>query len=168
MQHQQELMQRMSSMSLSQQQQQQPQVHRANSTGSTGSAAGRSEGRASARIARSHRAGGAYNPAEVRRGRCLPACLAAAADPGPGCSRSGTRCAAPPHPNPRSHSRPPAAALPWLPCPAPPAPCVQFAFDLEEAESGRAEARCTVMIRNCPNKYSQEMMLSILEKSGFR
>ena len=45
---------------------------------------------------------------------------------------------------------------------------MQFAFDLAEAESGRADARRTVMVRNCPNKYSQEMMLSILEKSGFR
>lgn len=167
MQHQQELMQRMSSMSLSQQQQQQqqPQVHRANSTGSTGSAAGRSEGRASARIARSHRAGGAYNPAEVRRGRCLPACLLrliwGLAAP------VAARAALLPH----IQTRVLTAAHLLLPCPgfpALPAPCVQFAFDLEEAESGRAEARCTVMIRNCPNKYSQEMMLSILEKSGFR
>ena len=165
MQHQQELMQRMSSMSLSQQQQQQPQVHRANSTGSTGSAAGRSEGRASARIARSHRAGGAYNPAEVKRGRCLPACLLrliwGLAAP------VAARAALLPH----IQTRVLTAAHLLLPCPgfpALPAPCVQFAFDLEEAESGRAEARCTVMIRNCPNKYSQEMMLSILEKSGFR
>ena len=69
-----------------------------------------------------------------------------------------------PHPSTFSSSQPPPAAAP----PALPAPCVQFAFDLAEAESGRADARCTVMIRNCPNKYSQEMMLSILEKSGFR
>ncbi|KAL4425902.1 hypothetical protein ABPG75_009918 [Micractinium tetrahymenae] len=110
MQQQQEFAQRMAGLSLShgQQaaaaaaQQQGQQVPRA--PGSSGS--GRSEGRASARIARSHRAGGAYNPAE-------------------------------------------------------------FEFDLAEAESGRPDARRTLMIRNIPNKYSQEMMLSVLQKSGF-
>ena len=71
---QQDFVQRMAGMTLSsgggpQQQQQQgaaaAAMHRASSTGS-GGGGGRSEGRASARIARSHRAGGAYNPAEVR------------------------------------------------------------------------------------------------------
>jgi hypothetical protein len=108
-----DFVQHMAGMSLSQQQQgvlpqqQQQQAMRPGSSGSTaGASGGRSEGRASARIARSHRAGGAYNPAE-------------------------------------------------------------FAFDLEEAASGRPDARCTVMIRNIPNKYNQAQMLSILEKSGF-
>lgn len=67
---QQDYVQRMANMSLTQaqgappaaaqQQQQQPRGGPGSSGGS-----GRSEGRASARIARSHRAGGAYNPAEV-------------------------------------------------------------------------------------------------------
>ncbi len=67
---QQEFAQRMAGLSLShgqpaaaaaqQQQQQAQQAPRG-----PGSSSGRSEGRASARIARSHRAGGAYNPAEV-------------------------------------------------------------------------------------------------------
>ncbi|KAL4420998.1 hypothetical protein ABPG77_001317 [Micractinium sp. CCAP 211/92] len=108
---QQEFAQRMAGLSLShgqpaaaaaqQQQQQQQQAPRG-----PGSSSGRSEGRASARIARSHRAGGAYNPAE-------------------------------------------------------------FEFDLAEAESRRPDARRTLMIRNIPNKYTQEMMLSVLQKSGF-
>ncbi len=48
-----------------QQQQQQQGARPGSSGGASGAAGGRSEGRASARIARSHRAGGAYNPAEV-------------------------------------------------------------------------------------------------------
>lgn len=66
--------------------------------------AGRSEGRASARIARSHRAGGAYNASD-------------------------------------------------------------FVFSLEEAEGGRG--RTTLMIRNIPNKYSQQQMVSVLRNAGF-
>lgn len=67
-----DFVQHMAGMSLSQQQQagmpqqQQQQQQRPGSTGGTSAnGGGRSEGRASARIARSHRAGGAYNPAEV-------------------------------------------------------------------------------------------------------
>ncbi len=63
MQHQHDFVHRMAGMSLGQ-----PHPQRASSASSAGSSAGttggRSEGRASARIARSHRAGGAYNPAE--------------------------------------------------------------------------------------------------------
>lgn len=64
----------------------------------------RSEGRASARIARSHRAGGAYNAQD-------------------------------------------------------------FVFDEAEAESG--QGRTTLMVRNIPNKYSQDQMVSILKNVGF-
>jgi hypothetical protein len=66
---------------------------------------GPSETRASARIARSNLAGGAYNPTDFR-----------------------------------------------------------FVVEEAEAEGGRT----TVMVRNIPNKYTQSMMLSILEKSGFK
>ena len=49
-------------------------------------------------------------------------------------------------------------------------PCawLQFEFSLEEAESGRPDARTTVMIRNIPNKYTQAVMQEVLHKSGFR
>lgn len=66
-----DFVQHMAGMSLSQQQQpglaqqEQQGARPGSSSGSAGAAGGRSEGRASARIARSHRAGGAYNPAEV-------------------------------------------------------------------------------------------------------
>ncbi len=39
---------------------------------------------------------------------------------------------------------------------------------MEEAESARPDARATVMIRNIPNKYTQSVMLEVLEKSGFK
>ena len=67
---------------------------------------GSGHGRASARIARSHRAGGAYNPAE-------------------------------------------------------------FEFNLAEAEAGGENARTTLMIRNIPNKYTQNLMLKMLDEAGF-
>jgi hypothetical protein len=63
------------------------------------------EARASARIARSNRAGGAYNPQD-------------------------------------------------------------FEFNTEEAKVDNDEARKTIMIRNIPNKYSQAVMLGMLEKAG--
>ena len=63
------------------------------------------EARASARIARSNRAGGAYNPQD-------------------------------------------------------------FEFNVEEAKVDNDEARKTIMIRNIPNKYSQAVMLGMLEKAG--
>lgn len=63
------------------------------------------EARASARIARSNRAGGAYNPQD-------------------------------------------------------------FEFNVEEAKLDNDEARKTIMIRNIPNKYSQAVMLGMLEKAG--
>lgn len=77
--------------------------------GSVGSGSGRQgtgETRASARIARSHRAGGSYNPAD-------------------------------------------------------------FKFNVEEAEAGGDGARTTVMVRNIPNKYTQSVMLAMLDKAGF-
>ena len=40
----------------------------------------------------------------------------------------------------------------------------QFAFSAEEAQSGKAGARTTLMIRNIPNKYTQPMLLALLEK----
>lgn len=45
---------------------------------------------------------------------------------------------------------------------------MQFTFKVEEAEEAGDNGRTTVMIRNIPNKYTQRMMLSILEKSGFK
>lgn len=45
---------------------------------------------------------------------------------------------------------------------------VQYTFKLDEAEAQGESARKTIMIRNIPNKYTQKMMLSILEKSGFQ
>ena len=38
-----------------------------------------------------------------------------------------------------------------------------FAFDVEEAATGGKLARTTVMIKNIPNKYSQRMLLQVLE-----
>ncbi|PSC76092.1 Sn1-specific diacylglycerol lipase beta [Micractinium conductrix] len=113
--HQQDYVHRMAGMSLAQQQAQQhpqqaqqqvapPPAPRSDSGSERN--VGRAEGRASARIARSHRAGGAYDPSD-------------------------------------------------------------FQFSLEEAEAGGPDARCTLMIRNIPNKYTQAMMLSVLQKSGF-
>jgi hypothetical protein len=71
------------------------------------STSGRGDSRASARIARSHRAGGAYNPSD-------------------------------------------------------------FQFNVEEAESGLQGARTTVMVRNIPNKYTQQTMIAMLEDAGLR
>lgn len=39
-----------------------------------------------------------------------------------------------------------------------------FAFDEAKAESNSSEARTTVMIKNIPNKYSQQMLLSMLDQ----
>jgi len=41
----------------------------------------------------------------------------------------------------------------------------QFAFNLVEANAPDARGRTTLMIRNIPNKYSQRMLLSLLDKS---
>jgi len=38
-----------------------------------------------------------------------------------------------------------------------------FAFDVEEAKAGGEKARTTIMIKNIPNKYNQEMLLNVLE-----
>lgn len=38
-----------------------------------------------------------------------------------------------------------------------------FAFDVEEAKEGGEKARTTIMIKNIPNKYNQEMLLNVLE-----
>ncbi|GLJ18311.1 hypothetical protein SUGI_0324030 [Cryptomeria japonica] len=39
-----------------------------------------------------------------------------------------------------------------------------FAFDEAKAESNSSDARTTVMIKNIPNKYSQQMLLSMLDQ----
>lgn len=44
------------------------------------------------------------------------------------------------------------------------AAAVQYAFSVEEAQSGRKDARATLMIRNIPNKYTQPMLLELLER----
>ena len=40
----------------------------------------------------------------------------------------------------------------------------QFAFNVEEARKGSTDARTTVMIKNIPNKYNQEMLLRMLDR----
>lgn len=38
-----------------------------------------------------------------------------------------------------------------------------FAFNVEEAQQGDKDARTTIMVRNIPNKYNQEMLLRIID-----
>ena len=40
----------------------------------------------------------------------------------------------------------------------------QFQFNLAEANNDPSAARTTLMIRNIPNKYSQKMLLDVLNK----
>jgi len=99
-----ELQPRMSSMSLGGSQTE------GNSPTSSGGIGIRSNTRASARIARSHRAGGAYNPSD-------------------------------------------------------------FEFKIsphgeDNGANGTGDVKTTVMVRNIPNKYTQEIMLSLLEEAG--
>jgi hypothetical protein len=119
-----------------QQQAQQPPQRTSNGNGSSspalaiGAGPTRSEGRASARIARSHRAGGAYNPAEVGWVG-WGACSQLAPSMQWWWDLSG---------------QPPCLFCTSMRAP-PLLPSPQFEFDLQEAESGRPDARRTIMVR---------------------